>query len=338
MHWDFRRGIYSARLMTELAAEYGLPLGECLKGTGIDPESLDDPTAEITGRQELALVTNIVRGLPDVAEIGLESGSRYHVTAYGIWGYAVMSSPTVRDAIELGLRYLHLTYAFSKFEIEEAGGRVLMILHDEGIPEPARRALIERDLAAVHHMWGQLLGERPPLVGVQLRFEEPSYAARYEELLGVRPIFNAKRTVLEYEASLLNKPMPQANIHTATLSEAQCEELLAARQSREGVAGRVRHILLSEPGRPPDMEHIAKELATTSRSLRRRLTEERTSFRVLVDEVRETLAEQLLSTAGLSVDAVAERLGFSNTAGFINAFKRWKGEPPGGWRSRRLER
>ena len=334
MHWDYRRGTYSARLMTELATQHGVPLGVCLLGTGIDPESLDDPGAEITGRQELDLVTNIVKALPDLPELGLESGSRYHVTAYGIWGYAVMSSPTVRDAVELGLQYLNLTYAFSQFEIDEAGGRFLLVLDDEGIPDPARRVLVERDLSAIHHMWGQLLGEAPPLIGVELCFEEPSYVARYEELLGVRPVFNAKRTAMEYDASLLDWQMPQANIHTAQLSEAQCEELLAARQAREGTAGRVRHLLLNEPGCAPDMERIAKELATTSRSLRRRLTEEGTSFRVLVDEVRETLAEQLLSTAGLSVDAVGERLGFANTAGFISAFKRWKGVPPGAWRSR----
>lgn len=333
MHWDYRRGIYSARLMTELAVEHGVPLEVCLKGTGIDRESLDDPGAEITGRQELDLVTNIVKALPDMPEIGLESGSRYHVTAYGIWGYAVMSSPTVRDAVELGLRYLNLTYAFSRFALEQAGGRMFLVLDDEGIPDPARRALVERDLSAVHHMWGQLLGEAPPLIGVQLRFEEPSYVERYEELLGVRPVFNAKRTAMEYDVSLLDRPMPQASIHTAKLSEAQCEELLAARQAREGTAGRVRHLLLNESGCAPNMERIAKELATTSRSLRRRLKEEGTSFRVLVDEVRETLAEQLLATAGLSVDAVAERLGFANTAGFISAFKRWKGAPPGTWRS-----
>jgi len=239
----------------------------------------------------------------------------------------------VRDAIDLGLRYLNLTYAFSRFTIDEARGRLHMILDDEGIPGPARRVLVERDLSAVYHMWGQLLGESPPLIGLQLRFQEPSYVARYEELLGIRPVFDAKRTAMEYEASLLDRPMPQASVHTAKLSEAQCETLLAARQARERTAGRVRHLLMNEPGRAPDMQRIAKQLATTSRSLRRRLKEEGTSFRVLVDEVRETLAEQLLSTAGLSVDAVAQRLGFANTAGFITAFKRWKGVPPGAWRS-----
>jgi AraC-like DNA-binding protein len=277
--------------MTELAAEHGVPLEVCLDETGIDPQSLDDPAAEVTG--QLALVTNIVRALPDVPEIGLESGRRYHVTAYGIWGYAVMSSPTVVDALELGLR----------------------------------------DLSAIFHMWGQLLGEPPPLLALRLRFPEPAYAERYQQLFGVRPVFDAEQTAMEYEASMLGKPMPQANFHTAKLSEAQCEDLLKARQAREGIAGRIRHMLLRAPGQSPDMERIAKELATTSRSLRRRLTEEGTSFRVLVDEVRETLAEQLLSTAGLSVDAVAERLGFANTAGFISAFKRWRGVPPGAWRA-----
>ena len=49
MHWDYRRGTYSAKLMTDLAAEHGVPLGTCLEGTGIDPEWLDEPSAEITG-------------------------------------------------------------------------------------------------------------------------------------------------------------------------------------------------------------------------------------------------------------------------------------------------
>jgi AraC-like DNA-binding protein len=333
MHWDYRRGTYSARLMTELAAEHGVQLGTCLEGTGIDPEWLDDPSAEITGRQECELVTNIVKALPDVPEIGLESGSRYHVTAYGIWGYAVMSSPTARDAVDLGLRYLNLTYAFSRFDIEERADRVCMFFDDSGIPEPAQRALVERDLSAVFHIWAELLGEPPPIIGLALRFKEPSYAARYEELFGLRPVFNAERTALEFERSLFDRQMPQANVHTAKLSEAQCEELLAAREDRQGIAGRVRHMILRQPRQSPDMERVAKELATTSRSLRRRLAEEGTSFRVLVDEVRETLAEQLLSTAGLSVDAVAERLGFASTTGFISAFNRWKGMSPGTWRA-----
>jgi hypothetical protein len=80
-----------------------------------------------------------------------------------------MSSPTVRDAAELGLRYLNLTYAFSRFVTEERAGRLCAIVDDSGIPEPARRVLVERDLSAVFHMWTELLGEPPPIVGLELR-------------------------------------------------------------------------------------------------------------------------------------------------------------------------
>ena len=163
-HWDYRRRTYGAKLMTELAAEHGVSLGACLKGTRIDRESLNDPIAEITGHQEVDLVTNIIRALPGVPEIGLESGSQYHLPAYGIWGYALMSSPTVRDAVELGLRCVHLTYAFSKFEIAELPDRLRMWVDYGDIPGPARRVLVERDISAVFHMWEELLGEGPRLM------------------------------------------------------------------------------------------------------------------------------------------------------------------------------
>jgi AraC-like DNA-binding protein len=47
----------------------------------------------------------------------------------------------------------------------------------------------------------------------------------------------------------------------------------------------------------------------STRTLRRKLGEAGTSFRSLLDEVREALAEELLTTGALTVDDVATRLG-----------------------------
>jgi AraC-like DNA-binding protein len=66
----------------------------------------------------------------------------------------------------------------------------------------------------------------------------------------------------------------------------------------------------------------------SSRTLRRRLDEEGTSFRSLLEEVRQALAEELLATGGLSLEEIAERLGYGEVSNFIHAFKRWKGVPP----------
>ena len=77
----------------------------------------------------------------------------------------------------------------------------------------------------------------------------------------------------------------------------------------------------------PSMGQVARELAVAERTLHRQLAAEHTSFRALVDEVRETLAVELLGN-NLTVEEVARRLGYSETAAFTHAFKRWRGHPP----------
>ena len=71
-----------------------------------------------------------------------------------------------------------------------------------------------------------------------------------------------------------------------------------------------------------------------TRSLRRRLSEEGTSFRQLLEEVRQTLAEELLATGGLTLEEIAERLGYGEVSNFTHAFKRWKGLAPRQYRRR----
>jgi AraC-like DNA-binding protein len=82
------------------------------------------------------------------------------------------------------------------------------------------------------------------------------------------------------------------------------------------------------------MEQLADELHMTSRTLRRRLDAEGTRFRLLQEEVRLALAEELLVIGGLTLEEIAERLGYGETSNFIHAFRRWKGVTPGQYRIR----
>jgi AraC-like DNA-binding protein len=62
------------------------------------------------------------------------------------------------------------------------------------------------------------------------------------------------------------------------------------------------------------------------------------SFRGLLDEIREQLAEELLVTGGLPVAEVAGRLGYLEVSSFSQAFRRWKGVGPRAYRARQPER
>ena len=83
----------------------------------------------------------------------------------------------------------------------------------------------------------------------------------------------------------------------------------------------------------PDMEEVANGLHLTVRTLRRRLRKEGTSFAQLRDEVRMALAEALLAGPRLSMEQIAERLGYADATSFGNAFKRCRGRTPCSFRS-----
>jgi AraC-like DNA-binding protein len=72
--------------------------------------------------------------------------------------------------------------------------------------------------------------------------------------------------------------------------------------------------------------------------LRRHLDREGTSYRSLFDEVRDTLAVEMLGAAGLTVAEVATRLGYAEPASFTHAFTRWRGTPPSHYRRKHTQR
>jgi len=125
---------------------------------------------------------------------------------------------------------------------------------------------------------------------------------------------------------------PQANAITAQVCENHCRDLLHGRRSREGIAGKVRGHLLFDPSRCATEQQVASFLRSTPRTLQRRLAAEGTSFRALLEEVRAALAVELLKKQRLTVEVVADRLGYSESSAFVRAFKRWQGTCPAAYR------
>lgn len=106
------------------------------------------------------------------------------------------------------------------------------------------------------------------------------------------------------------------------------------RRSDTGVTEAVRNLLVRNPGTIPDQIGVAGELFVSPRTLSRRLNEEGTSFRALLDEVRRTRAEELLTHTDMTTEQVAAHLGYAEAASFIRAFRRWKDCPPQEFRAR----
>jgi AraC-like DNA-binding protein len=127
------------------------------------------------------------------------------------------------------------------------------------------------------------------------------------------------------DAAIMGQKLSSSDPVAARVAERQCATNLSPSLSPEGLLAKVRRILEAKPGRYPGPEHVADALQTSPRTLRRSLDEMGTSYQALVDMARCKHATDLLTATDMSINEIAERLGFSEGRALRRAFKRWTG-------------
>jgi AraC-like DNA-binding protein len=160
------------------------------------------------------------------------------------------------------------------------------------------------------------------------RFEHapPTHHRVYAEAFERKERFSQPFTGLEFAADLLDRPNLHASPMLQRLVHEQAEQRLGRLSRPMGVIDRLRMYLLTQPAaRVPDMAVAARELGVSVRTLRRRLAEDRQSFRALTQELQVERACAMLRNPDFTLQAVAYALGFADAAAFHRAFRRWTG-------------
>lgn len=105
--------------------------------------------------------------------------------------------------------------------------------------------------------------------------------------------------------------------------------------SERALCETVRRILLQCPDASPSVVQMASKLGMSIRTFRRRLASQHTTFLQILDEVRFQLAVRYLDDRQLTTELIAQKLGYSESANFRAAFRRWTGSSPRHFDARR---
>lgn len=314
--------------MYRLAARRGIDAASCLRAAEIEERTLLDPNGLITLQQELTFIAEMLESVEYPPEFGLEVGSRYRLTIYGVWGLAIISSATVRESINVASRFMDLTYACTRVEHRVVGSKLLIEYGDLDVPENVRQFVLARDIAGAHVIWAESF-DPVQIDRCELRLPQPVDTAPYERIYGIVPEFDAPHTRFTFDGQCLEVRLPSASPLTAEQSLMRCLDMQIRLRARRTLAGRVREELLKSHYNQ-SQERVAAALNLSVRTLRRQLADEGTSFRVVGEEVRMSQAEEYLA-AGLSVQQVSHRVGYGDPSSFIRAFIRRNGDSPRRW-------
>jgi AraC-like DNA-binding protein len=335
--WSEKRyAPYKVAALVEVLAEQGIEPEASLSGTGLTPESIGDPETRTSVRQYITVCRNALQ-LSKTAETPFRTGSRIPLSAYGMYGFALVCSPTIREYFHVAVKYHQLATPLLSMSWREEGEYVSWVFPmDAGVthPDSLLRFLIEQQLTQLStHLRAVVEGDSYLPVRAALSYSAPEHTHLYERYLGCPVSFDEPRSELIYPRAILSAKPRMAHGLTSKILQDTCDRILGEVKTSTGVSGEVYQIIASTPGHSPSMEGVARRIGTTVRTLNRRLTAESTSFTQILDDVRCNLASEYLRSTKLSIDDISELVGFSDAANFRHAFRRWTGSTPARFRA-----
>lgn len=318
---------YKLAILVDAAAERGVAPEIVLAGSALTCERVHDPHTLTSVNDYLAACENIVATGGD-PEIPLDVGSRLHLSAYGMYGYALMCSPTMRDFFDFAVRYHLLATPMLRLEWRREGDLAIWRfpeIYSEAMSFPARAFLVRQQMMMTATHVRDVSGADIAPICASFGLPNTGHAVLDETRLGCPCLFDQPAHELHYPRSILELAPQFANRLTHAWLQETCTELVGQTKAKSTLIGEIYQRLMRAPHKAPSMETIAQELGVTERTLRRRLTEQGVRFAEIADDVRKQLSLRYLQTTRMTADDIAAKVGFTDTANLRRAVKRWTG-------------
>lgn len=243
---------------------------------------------------------------------------------------AITCSSTIRQGLFIIRRYDKLTQNFNQVRIRPDGNITALEWHFAF--DDAEYCRLAADMVtSMSVTLARWLSWAPTshFARIHFRHKDPGYGEAYQQIFGCKVLFEQPVDALFMNARSLDMPLPQAN---PTVVRRLCRELDIAllgledqSSTRIQTAQTIRALIGKEF---LSLEKIAQALRTSPRTLRRKLKEENTCYRNLLEIIRKDLCEQYLLEGRNPLRDIAAKLGYSDTTAFNRAFKAWFGLPP----------
>jgi AraC-like DNA-binding protein len=322
------------RVMVDAVERAGVPREALLRAAGIDAARLAEADARFDSRAFAALQACAMDLTRDDA-LGLHILDRVHDGAFDLVSQLVVLAPTLREALALCQHFQPLLVDDAFLTLRETGTTATLHCHLVRTSERADRMLAEFALTGLTRMVRVFGGKGASPRAITCEHARPEHHREYVRIFGDTVRFEQPETTVVFDRAVLDRAQLHQHPELYGVLRSQAQVALDRVTTDVGLADQVKRYLLAwPPAKLPDLATAARDLDVSPRSLRRRLADEGTSYRAVVQGVLESAAGLLLRNPKQTIQETAHALGFVNVGAFHRAFKRWTGLTPMQYRER----
>jgi len=326
-------------------AAWGLAISKALRDSGHDPlpvfaavgVDLHQLEQQPDGRVPIATMTALWQQLEKVTgnpAFGLTVASFVQPMHFRALGLLMLSCSNMLQVIDKLGRYHALVSNSVNIRVIQQPQRIGFAI-DPLAGVPISPLAVDGFFATIVTFARQLTGIAHLLDEVELMRPQPAGgqgSQPWTALMQCPVTFGQATNCLWFNRARLAAMVLPGDEQLAAANEAVVEQYLKKMNAlswSERVRNSVQAML--EQGEPA-LADIAQVFNLSERTLRRYLQQEHTSYRQLLEGVRQEMARYWLSNSEAAITDIALRLGFSDSSNFSRAFQRWFGQTPGQYR------
>ena len=313
--------------------QYGISLTHSSLANGLT--SSRSPASSFIEQANSNLIWNEAARMAGDDLFGLRLNRIYSPSAVNLLSLVASTSVTIGVALEQLSRFAPVMSTQVRLELQRGGDESVLVLIPEGEPHI-------QHIEAVFGYLGRMLNQLDD-AGKGL-FKRAVLPRSADDLELCRLILECDEAVcgtsysLVMPNALLDKPLFTADAFICTRLIDTLQEMLAHQPTHDLVEQIKRRIQLLLGSGDISLERVASPLNISPRHLRRKLSQESTSYEQLVDEVRRETAIRMIGEGELSLTSIAYELGFLDPSSFTRAFRRWTDMSPTSFRQQVTER
>jgi len=316
-----------ATALIRLFATHGYSVKELLSGTDISYQELSRSRICVSLSQFQTLIKNAYR-INENHSFAAKLGEQSFINNGNLLTSRVMHSETVREAIALLIKYQSLLNDALTLTCIRTTKGVLLKVNANEIESDCLPYFVEHTFAEIYALGKLCLGQSDLSVMHDFSYSAPKNQRYFKRYFAPNLNFDQAYNQAFLPNSLLDKPLLFSDELLASRRDQQCKDRVREINSKHDILHKVRQVIRAQALDTLSHETLSEELCISPRTLRRQLSARGSSYSQLLEEERKKLAISSISQQTISLEKLAEKLGYRDQSSFSRAFKRWFGVSP----------